>query len=650
MSLERIAQASPADFLYDVRHQLREHLYGRARAAFEAGDRTRDALDVSALPAYQKALREAFIASLGGLPEAQGAPGARHTGTVRCERFDIEKWILEVRDRVYVTANLYVPHGLTGRNAAVLFVCGHHDQAKHVPEYQTVCRHLALAGLIVLAIDPPGQGERYSYYEPALAGCTVECGTSEHDYAGFQCWLAGDSIARYFVHDAMRALDFLFEHPLVDAARVGVTGNSGGGTQTSLLMLCEPRLAAAAPATFIMSRESYMYAGGAQDCEQVWPGFSELGYDHEDILLAFAPKPVRVLAVTSDFFPIEGTRDTVRRASRVWSACGAADALDLVEDNCTHEYTNLLARSAAAFFSRHLMNRDYTPPADADIAPMEPSLLWCTRSGQVRGELPGARGAFEQNFERVQQAQTRRYALGDVQRRAQARDWLCERVYAHRQPCAFNARFMFRARAYELESEHYMWWSQAGILNYGVLLRDFAHRGKTLPLTLAVFPNGTRDIAPRFAQIRALCASGRAVLVVDVTGAGNIEPHPLSARGVHGIYGAMFKFACDLVFLGDSLPALRTYDVLRALEFARTLPGLDAARPELWACGKQGVYALLASLLTPIEALRCEDIYHAGTQATSRHYDYENVWQVALPGMLQWMDTGDLLRWAERKD
>ena len=82
-----------------------------------------------------------------------------------------------------------------------------------------------------------------------------------------------------------------------------------------MVMMADPRIAAAAPATFIMNRDSYQRTGQSQDAEQIWSGFTGGGYDHEDILLAMAPKPVCVLAVTSDFFPIEGTRRTVARST-----------------------------------------------------------------------------------------------------------------------------------------------------------------------------------------------------------------------------------------------------------------------------------------------------------------------------------------------
>ena len=176
--------------------------------------------------------------------------------------FRIEKIIFESRPRHYVTANLYLPlNRPAGRTAAVLFLSGHHNTAKVVPEYQIVCQTLARAGLIVLSQDPVGQGERLSYFEPATKTNPVGIGTRDHDYAGVPARLLGDTLGRYMLHDAMRGIDYLISRPEVDPAKIGVTGNSGGGTQTSLVMMVDPRVAAAAPATFIMSREAYQRTG-----------------------------------------------------------------------------------------------------------------------------------------------------------------------------------------------------------------------------------------------------------------------------------------------------------------------------------------------------------------------------------------------------
>ena len=76
-----------------------------------------------------------------------------------------------------------------------------------------------------MAQDPIGQGERFSYYEKSIGKTTVDFCCPEHDYAGTQCWSLGDGLARYFVHDAMRGIDYLMTRPEVDPAKIGITGN-----------------------------------------------------------------------------------------------------------------------------------------------------------------------------------------------------------------------------------------------------------------------------------------------------------------------------------------------------------------------------------------------------------------------------------------
>lgn len=285
--------------LYDTGDQLKKFIYDCADRMFAEGDKARDAMgSIEALDVRRRFLKEKFIESLGGLPSVDSPLHARTVDRIRCEGYTIEKVIFESRPQAYVTANLYLPDGITSPRGAVLFLCGHHQRAKHEPEYQEVCQYLVRAGLVVLAQDPIGQGERFSYYERSLGATTADWGVYEHDYAGCQSWALGDAIARYFVHVAIRGIHYLCTRPEVDPARIGVTGNSGGGTQTSMMMVCDPRITAAAPATFVMNRKTFMDTGMAQDSEQIWPGMTAYGFDHEDILLAMAPKPVLVLDVS----------------------------------------------------------------------------------------------------------------------------------------------------------------------------------------------------------------------------------------------------------------------------------------------------------------------------------------------------------------
>ena len=622
--------------------QLRDFVYGRASAHFARGDAARDALTTpAALRARQEQLRRFMIESVGGLPASDTPLNASITGTVRGEGFTIEKVVFEARPRHFVTANLYLPAALTGRTGAVLFLCGHHNTAKQVAEYQVVCQTLVQAGLVVLAQDPIGQGERISYYDPETKRIEVRPGTGEHDHAGAQTRFVGDQIARYFIHDAMRGIDYLISRPEVDAARLGVTGNSGGGTQTSLVMMVDPRIAAAAPATFITSREAYQWTGQGQDAEQNWFGFTAAGFDHEDILLAMAPKPVCVLAVTSDFFPIEGTRRTVARARRAWELFQRGDALALVEDDSTHRFTPTLAQAAAQFFARHLLQREIDP-ASFPTAPRPEAELQVTQSGQVRGELPRAEFVFEATLGRLQALEAARRKLSPADRRARAVAWLRDEVLRDRVAVELNPRKMERDAALDgLCVDTAFWWTQPRLANLGMLFRPAGGQGR-IPVTLALWEDGTKALAKHATWLRAECGRGRAVLVLNLCGVGPLKPDPVNSRA-EGAAGVFKKLANDLSFLGDSLVALRTYETLHALDVLAAWPELARDQVRVYAEGRIGLHGKLAAAID-VRIAGCEwkDRFRFVDLVRARDYDSNDIRSILLPGALAYFDLDEI--------
>ncbi|GIP34485.1 S9 family peptidase [Paenibacillus sp. J2TS4] len=629
--------------LHDVKDQLKQHVYRRSMKAFAEGDRARDAIQTPRQLEERRAwVRNQFIAALGGLPSHDPPLEPQLTGTVSFDGFRIEKIIFQSRPQVYVTSNLYIPDGLSTPSAAVLFVCGHHSDAKHNPNYQMVCQHLVRAGLIVLAIDPVGQGERFSYYDAAAQAVSIPPGTCEHDYAGKPCWLLGQSIARYFVHDIIRAVDYLGTRPEVDGDRIGITGNSGGGLQAGMAMICEPRLAAAAPATFIMNRRSYLWSGQAQDAEQIWPGLTAQGIDHEDILLAMAPKPVQVLAVQYDFFPIEGTRETVDRVRRFWEMYGHSDKLQLVEDASVHSYTENLAKSAAVFFARHLLGADSSSQGQVD--PLEPSRLWCTTSGQVRGDFAQSRTTYDENVDVLSEYKKQRQPLSEASWN-KAVSWLREQVYYERKPCDLNPRFVNVGRWNDLDVQSIIWRSQEDLYNHGLLFKSFtAAATLPTPLTIAVWNGGTQCLRPHLTWIRQQCSDGRAILVLDVTGTGALQPHPINQHGIEERFGTIYKLATDLLWLNDSLAAIRIYDILRALELASSLPYIAAENIQWYANGVPGLYVQLAQAID--NRIRTAELIAAPERmenwVNSRYYDVDDVMGVLLPGALQHFDLPDI--------
>ena len=625
--------------------QLKDHVYTRSQRLFAMGDAARDQIrTLEAVRQRQDQVRRFVIAALGGLPPADTPLNPRVTGTVEGDGVRIEKIIFESRPRHYVTANLYIPlKRPAGRTAAILFLSGHHDTAKVVPEYQSVCQTLARAGLVVLAQDPVGQGERLSYFDPVTKTNPVGIGTRDHDYAGTQARLLGDALGRYMLHDAMRGIDYLISRPEVDPAKIGVTGNSGGGTQTSLVMLADPRVAAAAPATFIMSRETYQRTGQPQDAEQLWPGFTGAGFDHEDILLAMAPKPVLVLAVTSDFFPIEGTRRTVTRSRRIWELSDRGEALELIDDDSTHAYSPKLARAAARFFAHHLLG------TTVDLTGFEPKTfppeqLHATKSGQVRGELADAEFVFEATAARLREIEAARAGQNEAERKARAREWLREQVLRQREDTPLNPRRIDRGRSVgAFTVDIVFWYPQPYLANLGMLIRPRERRAERLPVTIAIWDDGSAALSAHADWIAAECARGRAVFVVNLSGMGPLKPDALNPGPVGDLYGTWRKLSDDLEWMGDSMVALRTYQALRAIEVLAEWPELNREDVRFYADGRSGVHAKLAAALAPAAA-GCE--WQNGFAFTdfvrTRSYDAKDLKPYILPGVLRYFDIGEL--------
>jgi hypothetical protein len=269
----------------------------------------------------------------------------------------------------------------------------------------------------------------------------------------------------------------------------------------------------------------------------------------------------------------------------------------------------------------------------------------------VRGEIAGARFVFEENAARLEAIEAERGLNAEAARRADAERWLRSRVFKDRRPCEPTTRHWkewFGEADPGFRGRLCMWWSQEDLHGGGVLLRDPGHGGKRLPLAIGLWQHGT-GAAGRFRQwIRQTCDAGRAVLVLDVSGSGMLEPNAINSAPKFGYYGTMFKLADDLVWLDDSLPALRTWELIRALDVvAATFDDVDPADVVVHAEGRFTLYAELAAFLdTRFRRLELENRFEGFADLVrSRHYVDADVKAVILPDVLRHFDLDDLRRW-----
>jgi cephalosporin-C deacetylase-like acetyl esterase len=645
-----VAAARPLGFdanlngYYDASLNLSRAIAERTtRLTVERDDRRARVNTPEALAAEQEAITRAVRDGIGGLVEYPDAVRYELHGTLYEDTFAIERILYESAPHVVVTANLYRPAGSApGTRAAVFVACGHSDDAKADTQYQHVARRLAANGFVVLVIDPIGQGERHSYVQPNGTS-SVAWGTAEHTYAGIQCWWGGRSIARYLLRDAEAGISLLAALPEVDPTRIGVTGNSGGGLLTTMLMALDPRVAAAAPGTFVSGREIYQHSGQRQDAEQILLGGTTAGVDHADLLLTMAPRPVLVLAAEYDFFPIEATRKTVASVNSVLEACGQ-EPVRLFSVPTLHRYDDAMATEALQFFAEALspgigLADGSAPTAAVDTSSGTPSgrstaELQVTRRGQILLDRPDSETVFDSE---------RRHAAMDVPDEDSVFiDWLDARVRGARRPSPAAFPRWFDAKAYDhLTARAGYWYTEDQIIVAGVIVHAAA--GGPAPELHVVLDDGGTTALTTSSPWLDLVADGADVLVLDVRGHGALAPHDREQRDPLDINSAGYKLACDLLWLDDSLQAARAYDLLDTLRLVRNglLPDSSPARIIVHGSGAAGFSAVIATLLDPkIAALELRDVVDPFQEVSVRiNNTLMGAWQCVIPGFTRHADA-----------
>jgi cephalosporin-C deacetylase-like acetyl esterase len=343
----------------------------------------------------QDQLRGKLLQMIGGLPTAKTDLQARVTGRIEMDGFSVEKLIFQSLPGVYVTALLYVPADHSKKHPAVLVPAGHAADGKF--HYQSLSQRLVGRGYVVISWDPVGQGERSQFWDLAAGKSRYNLVCGEHAAMGNLAYLAGANLARWEIWDGIRAVDYLLTRPEVDSERISITGTSGGGFQATLIAALDERIKVAVPSCYISALPMRMYnrifADPDSDPEQDLFGMISNGVDHPGLLLMMYPRPVMVAAAVLDFFPIEGTRKTVREVRSLYERFDREERIALVEGYHAHQFSSENQEAALDFLDRfnQMPVRHGLPP----VKELADKALLCTRTGQVALDYRDAKSLME---------------------------------------------------------------------------------------------------------------------------------------------------------------------------------------------------------------------------------------------------------------
>jgi len=558
------------------------------RQADQAAKRWQEEYESRTTPAqiasYQARLREKFLDAIGGLPERTPLK-ARVTGTIRREGYRVEKVIFESQPQHFVTALLFLPGEDAKRPPCpgVLVPCGHSKDGKGSEAYQTMGALLALNGMVALVFDPIDQGERSQYL--GKGGWPDLWGTDAHSLLGVGCTLLGRNTARFEIWDAMRGIDYLQSRPEVDPQRIGCTGNSGGGTQTSYMMALDERIRAAAPSCYLCGFPALLKTIGPQDAEQDIFGQLAFGMDHADYIMMRAPRPVLMCVATKDFFDIHGAWETFRYAKRLYTRLGLPERVDILENDAPHNYGKPQREGVVRWMSRWLLGKD-RPITEPAVKLLSETELQCTPQGQVM-RLPGARSTYDLNEDYEKQLAVRRaekWKTGDrTQLLAKVRLLAGVRRLEELPKLKTEGFGAVQRTGYRIQ--RIMLTPEAGIVLPALcFMPDKPTAGQA---ALYLHEDGkTADAGPGGA-IERLVQEGCTVLAIDLPGTGQTK----SASEANDGYMAYL--------LGRSCVGLRAESILIAAQYLKQSTLSGSAKIDLIAVGSAGIPALHAAVLEP---------------------------------------------------
>ena len=326
----------------DLDDNYRE-LYRATLGRFSFSART-----VEELTAWQRAFRRQLEEALGldrmRLDLAAHKPRAERISSEPVEDYTRESWLLWVEPSLALPFYLLKPRTTQGASPLILTPHGHNppylyagifkteEERNHMTEGdRDIAVQAVKEGYLVIAPTARGFGDTRTEAdkkENKLFSCRTQL---------MHGLLYGRTPIGERVWDISRLLDWALGNLDVDAGRIAITGNSGGGTISVFAGACDERITVVVPSCYFCTFAGSIGSIYHCDCNYV-PGLLRLG-EMYDVAGLMAPRPFCAIAgEEDDIFPIAEVRVAYEKLLQIYTVAGAPDRCQLYVGKGGHRY------------------------------------------------------------------------------------------------------------------------------------------------------------------------------------------------------------------------------------------------------------------------------------------------------------------------